>query len=234
MRYGVRRSSAGFAILALLVLAGCWALGRVPRVSDVWPIDLTRPGGILVDRQLVDLRDDAELCRGILLAPQIQARPLADATPRSGCGWRNAVEASAVGGARLAVKPLTCEVAVGVAFWMEHVVQPAAVSILGTRVASVEHLRSYACRNVRGSPAFADRPSEHAFANALDIKGFRLADGRRVAIAADWGRNSAEGRFLAAAHAGACRYFRVAIGPDYNAAHRDHFHFDRGPWRACR
>ena len=27
---------------------------------------------------------------------------------------------------------------------------------------------------------------------------------------------------------------RVAVGPAYNAAHGDHFHFDRGPFSRCR
>ena len=26
----------------------------------------------------------------------------------------------------------------------------------------------------------------------------------------------------------------VVLGPDHNAAHRDHFHFDMGRYRACR
>ena len=43
-----------------------------------------------------------------------------------------------------------------------------------------------------------------------------------------------DGLFLARVHESACRYFRVAIGPAYNAAHRDHFHYDRGPYTACR
>jgi len=27
---------------------------------------------------------------------------------------------------------------------------------------------------------------------------------------------------------------RVTLSPDYNAAHRDHFHFDMGPYSSCR
>jgi hypothetical protein len=26
----------------------------------------------------------------------------------------------------------------------------------------------------------------------------------------------------------------VVLGPDYNAAHRNHFHLDMGPWWVCR
>jgi len=33
---------------------------------------------------------------------------------------------------------------------------------------------------------------------------------------------------------GACRFFDVVLGPDYNDAHRDHFHLDMGAYRACR
>ena len=50
----------------------------------------------------------------------------------------------------------------------------------------------------------------------------------------DWGRNTPEGRFLAAAHDAACRVFSAVLGPDYNRLHRDHFHLDLGPYRACR
>ncbi|MFN4225017.1 MAG: extensin family protein [Hyphomonas sp.] len=35
-------------------------------------------------------------------------------------------------------------------------------------------------------------------------------------------------------HKGACRLFSVTLGPDYDAAHADHFHMDMGPQRACR
>ena len=58
----------------------------------------------------------------------------------------------------------------------------------------------------------ADLTAAHrATWDRISSPGTWLPAATRVAIAADWGRNSAEGRFLAAAHAGACRYFRVAI-----------------------
>ena len=43
-----------------------------------------------------------------------------------------------------------------------------------------------------------------------------------------------EARFLRAAHGRACRYFRVAIGPEFNAAHWNHIHLDRGVFMGCR
>ena len=40
--------------------------------------------------------------------------------------------------------------------------------------------------------------------------------------------------FLRQVRDGACSSFAAVLGPDYNAAHHDHFHFDRGPYRVCR
>lgn len=227
---------ACLSLLAVFVLVAVslGSYGRVPRVSDVWPADLGRPGGWLIDWQLADLQADPGLCRRVLAAPEISTRPAPDAAPKPGCGWSNAVEVVTAGGARIAVNPVTCELAAALALWMTHVVQPQAVDLLGSRVAAVEHVGGFACRNIRGSPAFADHPSQHASANALDVTGFRLADGRRIRVATEWGQEAPPGRFLAAIQREGCRYFRVAIGPGYNAAHRDHFHFDRGRWRACR
>ena len=36
----------------------------------------------------------------------------------------------------------------------------------------------------------------------------------------------AEGKFLRRAHAGACKYFGTVLGPEANAAHHNHLHFD--------
>ena len=40
--------------------------------------------------------------------------------------------------------------------------------------------------------------------------------------------------FLQAVRDGACHGFSAVLGPDYNAAHRNHFHLDRGRYRVCR
>ncbi|MGB1082190.1 MAG: extensin family protein [Alphaproteobacteria bacterium] len=32
---------------------------------------------------------------------------------------------------------------------------------------------------------------------------------------------------------GACDYFQLVLNPNSDAAHRDHFHFDLGPWKSC-
>jgi hypothetical protein len=96
----------------------------------------------------------------------------------------------------------------------------------------LEHFGSFACRNLYGR---SDAPrSRHATADALDIAGVVLANGNRIRIAAGWDGSATEAAFLHDLHAGACRVFDTVLGPDYNAAHRDHFHLQRGGARVCR
>ena len=50
-----------------------------------------------------------------------------------------------------------------------------------------------------------------------------------------WGGNESDrGRFLEAAQAGACHYFGTTLGPNYNAAHANHFHFGLRGFGICR
>jgi hypothetical protein len=126
----------------------------------------------------------------------------------------------------------TCPVAVAFAMFEHQALQPAAQASFGQAVAQVDHLGSFACRNVYGRSE--GRLSQHATANALDIAGFRLADGRRISVLKDWPGNSANARFLRQVRDGACKHFNTVLGPEYNAAHRNHFHLDMGRWSVCR
>lgn len=86
---------------------------------------------------------------------------------------------------------------------------------------------SYVCRprnNVVGADV-----SEHGFANALDVIGFTLEDGRTVAVETGWtDALSNEGRLLRFAHDAACSLFTTTLGPEANALHADHLHVDMG------
>lgn len=118
-----------------------------------------------------------------------------------------------------------------------------ATEILGSGLVEVDAGPGYQCR--RRNRRAGGKLSEHAFANALDINGFTLADGRSVTVAADWPHpsrraagetgegeaRSAEGtagRFLAKVHASACELFTTVLGPGSNATHFSHFHVDLG------
>jgi hypothetical protein len=227
----------GIILLALLAL-GLTLLfrqGLVPWVLNPLPtLDLAQQDGWFIDWRLAALKHRPELCQRVLQAPYIQARPIADNPAKDGCGWVNAVRMSTAGGIHAAYDKITCEAAAALALWLQYDVQPLAREILGQRVTSIQSFGSYACRNIVGNPLWKGRRSEHASANALDVAAFGLADGRRISVAQYWKSEGVEARFLRAVHRRACHYFHVVIGPDFNEAHHDHFHLDRGFFWRCK
>lgn len=76
--------------------------------------------------------------------------------------------------------PMNCQMAVATERWLAEVVQPAAVREFGSPVTEVDTFGTYSCRRINNGRRGA--MSEHSFANAIDISGFRLADGRRVRV----------------------------------------------------
>jgi hypothetical protein len=228
------RTVAAFAIPALLAVVAFRQGWVPPKLSPVPALNLDYKGGFLVDWQLAEIRRDASLCERVMRNPNIDAKPIADIAVNEGCGLRNGVRVSGAGGARMPVDKLSCEAAAAVALWITHDVQPMAELLLGSRIVSVQHMGSYSCRNIATDKLWRNIRSEHATANALDIAGFTSADGRKVTILKNWADEGVEGQFLRAIHARACRYFRVVLGPNYNALHKDHFHMDRGILSTCR
>jgi hypothetical protein len=114
--------------------------------------------------------------------------------------------------------------------WERHVVIPAAEKFLGSPVVEIKAFGSFQCRNISG----LNRLSEHAFAKAADISGFRLADGREITVLTDFHSAGAKGDFLREIHDRACGIFDVTLGPNYNEEHANHLHLDVGGDHACR
>ena len=88
---------------------------------------------------------------------------------------------------KVAVDPpmlMNCPMVVALSRWMEKTVQPAARATLGSPVAMIAG-SGYACRNLYNLPN--ERRSQHAYADAIDLPVFFLADGRRVDLATGWG-----------------------------------------------
>jgi hypothetical protein len=123
--------------------------------------------------------------------------------------------------------------AAALTLWERDVVGPAARRHFGQDVTRIELAGpSYQCRRIAGRTD--RRLSEHASANAVDIGGFTLADGRVLRIEQGWSRGSSRDRaFLRDVRNGACDHFAAVLSPDYNRAHRDHFHFDLGRDDIC-
>jgi hypothetical protein len=109
-------------------------------------------------------------------------------------------------------------------------VQRLATADFGHPVTRIDHLGAYSCRS---STSRHDRLSEHAYGLAIDIAGFRLANGTTINIERDWSQPGPKSTFLHQLARAACEYFSVVLTPDSNADHFNHFHLDLGPYRLC-
>jgi hypothetical protein len=123
-----------------------------------------------------------------LLAPiNAQVVPLAPLRYND-CGTPAPVLLRGIGAKdRVAVDPpmlMNCPMVVALSRWLDKIVQPAARATLGSPVTRIVG-SSYSCRNLYNLPN--ERRSQHAFANAIDLPMFFLADGRRVDLATGWG-----------------------------------------------
>ena len=163
-------------------------------------------------------------------------RALPDRYFGAGCQTLNTVQLDAIRGddgqfALTNLGPVTCPLATTVSQWARFGVDRAAREILGSPLARIQTFGSYSCRNVAGTA----RRSAHSRAEAVDVAAFVLADGRRVEVLSDWNDGSAEERrFLRVVQESACKRFGTVLGPEYNAAHRDHFHLEMRGGSFCR
>lgn len=189
----------------------------------------------LLDAKLAMVRLDGDRCLSALNRSElISASGVPDRALINGCGWHNAVRVANAGGAKVGIGTVSCDVAAAFAMWIAHDVQPAAAATYGKHVRSLRHLGSYSCRNIVGSRIWGDTRSQHATAAAIDVAGFTLEGGHTITVKQHWRDPGRDGDFLRQILPSACKYFRVAIGPDFNDAHHDHFHLDRGYFSACR
>ncbi|VVP73017.1 hypothetical protein PS918_01518 [Pseudomonas fluorescens] len=223
-------------LVPLIIAAAVVGIWRgwvsVPAQWNPWaPLDVKAPPNLLTRYKLMRLRDDPQLCEQALSSSGLRVTRQAD-SPGGKCPL---IDALRVQGGDVALSSsflASCRLAVSFALFEHHALQPAAQAIYGQAVARVDHLGSFACRNVYSREN--GRLSQHASANALDIAGFRLADGRSVSVLKDWPKDNQDTQFLRQVRDGACGLFSVVLSPDYNAAHRNHFHLDVGPWWLCR
>ena len=232
-------------LIVVAVVAAAYFYGRdyvKAHPQDVpWtPLALDDPIGRFSRAKLAALGDNPAQCRALLRAvdaADLAAPPLS--APPS-CGYDDGMRlGSAPGEAEFAPPDLVtrCPVAAALLVWERQIVQPAAKRHFNSRVRRVDHGGSYSCRRIYGRREGAF--SEHARANAVDITGFRLSDGRRVSVLEDWRSSAPEGAFLREVRDGACRLFATSLSPDYNAAHADHLHLDQAArgqsgWGVCR
>ncbi|MBI1340313.1 extensin [bacterium] len=194
-------------------------------------IDLHDRATLADDNLLALLSGDITQCRMALDAAGVEYEEVPPKQTRGGCGYEGAIRVSRSDVAYSKELLMTCALAARMQLWEELVVQPAAERYLGSRIVKVKALGAFSCRNVAGSRKL----SKHAFGQATDIAGFQSADGRDIMVLADFRDASPEGRFLREVFRSSCEVFDTSLGPDYNADHANHFHFDiGGGGRFCR
>lgn len=226
---------AAFSVaVALAVIAAFLVFYPDSPLPEEWdpnrPLVVSEPVTVLTPWKLRAALGQGEACMTALArAAQFERKP--DFEKSAQCHIRDQVALSRVGGARLSTVDTRCQVALRMAMWLEHGIQPAAERHFGQSVTRVHHMSSYNCRAIRNST----RVSTHASANSIDIGGFTLQDGRRISLLEAWdGADPAASAFLRDVRDSACDWFRVTLGPDYNALHANHFHLQHTGWGLCR
>lgn len=226
-----------FALSVLLLIGGAMvSVWRgwldVPAEWNPWaPLDVKAVPNWLTGYKLMRLRSDPELCAQALSSSGLRVTRQSD-SPGAKCPLIGALR---VQGGEVALSSsflASCPLAVAYALFERHTLQPVAQAVYGEKVSRLDHLGSFACRNVYNRESGA--LSRHASADALDIAGFRLASGRSISVLKDWPGQTRDAQFLRQVRDGACEAFSVVLSPDYNAAHRNHFHVDVGRWSVCR
>jgi hypothetical protein len=126
---------------------------------------------------------------------------------------------------------MRCTMATAVVNWIRSDVAPE-VAKLGSEITALDNFDSYECRGrngVVGAPL-----SEHGHANAIDVHGFKLADGRMIVLT----DRTQPRDFRESVLHSACTRFPTVLGPDSDWHHEDHIHIDlierRSNYRICQ
>jgi hypothetical protein len=219
------------AVMLALVLAGCATGGgeQHPQVPQ-------RPMGSPPITLNLPTSRETQACFADLSREDVRFSPLPDRDFGGGCQQIGAVQLIDIGVPVTNLKGMRCELARTLVAWIRNGVEPAAQEILGGELVKVESFGTYSCRAIIGGGAESTgKISEHALANAVDISGFVLRDGRRITIEHDWHNPDPRVReFLDTIHRSACKRFATVLSPDYNAAHYNHLHLDMGRGPFCR
>jgi hypothetical protein len=152
------------------------------------------------------------------------------------CGAVDAVHLDAVilpDQSKVAVTPagiLRCPMAEELAHWVREDVAPTATK-LGSPLRVLDNFDSYECRGrnrVRGATL-----SEHGRADAIDVRLFKLADGRSLTLT----DVNVDKAWRETIKASVCARFSTVLGPGSDGNHEEHIHLDlaerRNNYKLC-
>jgi hypothetical protein len=176
-------------------------------------------------------------CRLALTDAVAIAPSIPDIRGVGGCGGEDLVRLEAIvlpDSRRVSVKPaaiLRCTMASALADWIRKDIAPLAER-LGSAISDIDNFDSFECRG--RNRIVGAKLSEHGRANALDVRGFKLADGTFISLT---DRTVPRGLRETVLHS-ACTRFSTVLGPGSDWYHEDHIHLDlmerRGNYRICQ
>lgn len=152
-------------------------------------------------------------------------KPKPTVTGPGACGGPDLIELEAVllaDGARVAVTPtatLQCGMAESFAAWIRDEVVPR-LAPLNSPLRAVVNEDSYECRG--RNRVVGAKVSEHGKGNAIDVRAFALADGRKIVLT---DVNEPKDLRLSLQES-ACGRFTTVLGPGSDAYHEQHIHLD--------
>ncbi len=222
--------------LSALALTGCSILPSSSRNEGAATQHTDAKPRVTSAQSRISQRPNDRACFQELGAAGARFNPVPDTYAGPGCTKLGTVQLSSLAGDRSAfgvsnIGPVQCRTATAFSDWARFGVDRAARQILGSSLDRIETMGSYSCRNVAGT----SRRSAHARAEAIDISAFVLKNGRRISVKGGWSDgNAAEREFLRVVHKSACKRFGTVLGPNYNRAHKDHFHVEGTGAKFCR
>jgi len=220
-------------VIAVLLGAGVMAYRHLPSwYNPFTPLRLSDPPGVITQFKLRRL--PPEQCAALLDEANqqrlITTRSVANTT--GACPLTNAVRVRDFGPVKLSSSFLaSCPLALSSALFVDQQARPLTRQYMNSALVRIDHFGSYACRNIYHRENA--RLSEHATADALDISGFRLASGQQVSVLRGWKVDKTQ-PWLQAMLSASCDYYGNGLGPEYNAAHANHFHLGMRGYGLCR
>ena len=172
------------------------------------------------------------LTEEIAIAPSIP-----DIHGPGGCGGEDLVRLEAIvlpDKRQVSVKPaaiLRCKMASAIADWIRSDIAPLAQN-LGSAITDLDNFDSFECRG--RNRVVGAKLSEHGRANALDVRAFKLANGRSISLTDRTVPRDLRENVLHSV----CARFPTVLGPGSDWYHEDHIHLDlmerRNNYRICQ
>jgi hypothetical protein len=205
---------------------------ETPAVEKPSPAETAKP-----TEQAAPSAPQPSACRQALTSDIAIAPSIPDIHGAGGCGGEDLVRLEAIVLAdkrQVAVKPaaiLRCKMAAAIADWIRSDVAPLAQN-LGSTISDLDNFDSFECRG--RNRVVGAQLSEHGRANALDVRAFKLANGKQISLT---DRSVPRDLRETVLHS-VCARFSTVLGPGSDWYHEDHIHLDlmerRNNYRICQ